>query len=159
MPLSQEDLEYIENHYKPKVYDNILSGVILLFIVLPFAPFYSRYGLSKPLAKSMEYGYALLLCFVLFCLIIAAIYLLHKNRLRKDLNSKTKTWVAVELKRKDWLGEKKFKLFFDDKKLDRLEITMPKEDFYKCFKGDLIEIEYLTHSEHVLNYKVISKTS
>lgn len=107
----------------------------------------------------MEYGYALLLCFLLFFLIIAIAYLLHKNHLRKDLKSNSKTQIIAPLKRKDWVNEKKFKLFFNDELLDRLKITMPKKDFYKCFKGDLIRIEYLTFSKHLLNYEVIPKIS
>lgn len=159
IPLSKKDLEYINSNYNPKVFDNILSSAILLFVVLPFAPFYSRHGMGRPLIKSMGYGYALLLCFFLFLLIIAVAYLLHKKDLRKDLKSDSKTLIIAQLKRKDWVNEKKFKLFFDDEILDKLQITISKEDFYKCFKGDLIKIEYLTYSKHLLNYEVIPKTS
>lgn len=157
VPLAKEDFDYIQQIYKPKLRDNLLTVALILLIALPFAPLYSHKGISNPLLQSMSYGYSLLLCFFLFLGIFILTYYLAQTSLKKDLRSGTKVRVTAELQRKDWIGEKKFKLFFGREILDKLEITMSKQDFYKCFKGDIIEIEYLAYSKHVLNFKVVKK--
>ncbi|RZJ78957.1 MAG: hypothetical protein EOO20_27325, partial [Chryseobacterium sp.] len=148
--LTDDDLAFIHNIYKPKIHGNLLTVAIIWIAIVPIAPFYKHRGISKSLYEQSSYGEALL--WSAFALIIGWIlmFYLFKKNLNKDLNSKQKIKILAEIKRKDWKNNNKFKPFFDDKKLDLLNITMDKSDYYTCFKGDFIEIEYLNFSQYLI---------
>lgn len=157
LPLTEEDIRFINQVYKPKIHGNMLTLAIVWTVIVFIAPFYQYRGMSKSLYERLGYEEAFLWCFFMFLVLwLIGVYYSRRN-IKKDLNSSKKIQEFGEIKRKDWKSSNKFKLFFDNQKFDKLDITLNKNEFYTCFKGDYVEIEYLQYSECLVRYKIMNK--
>ncbi len=90
---------------------------------------------------------------------ICLVYYFGIVQLMRDINHGQKCRYRTRVERKFWRGDEKFELELESRpKNVREKIFLDKSEFYKWFKTDLIEIEYLIRTGRILIYRKVETT-
>ncbi|HLO70203.1 MAG TPA: hypothetical protein VK167_05005 [Flavipsychrobacter sp.] len=153
-PLEKEELVFLQQKFKKEntMFYKVVRILMVFCFACPFLMSWFRAWNDEPNPFSYKYYFGGVLFLMVFSGSIAySAYYFTLRKLRKDIQSGTKTIERVNVTRKQYMPQNNTYYLYLSSPV-KLSIEVSIDDYRQVGEGDELSIEYATHSKFYLGY-------